>query len=48
MQPETLPGRKVKIESEEIDAFFRVDKVVFAGDTWAPDWYSDLELSPVT
>lgn len=48
MQPETLPGRKVKIESEEIDAFFRIDKVVFSGDTWASDWYSDLEMSPVT
>ncbi len=48
MQPETLPGRKVKIESDEINAFFRIDKVVFSGDTWASDWYSDLEVSPVT
>lgn len=47
MQPDALPGRKVQIQSEEIDAFFRIDKVIFSGDTWGDDWYSDLELKPL-
>jgi hypothetical protein len=47
LQPGLLPGRGVKIEAREVDGFFRVDKVVFSGDTWGDDWYSDLELKPL-
>jgi len=47
LQPELSPGRRVKIESEEINSFFSVSKVVFSGDSWGADWYSDLELKPL-
>jgi hypothetical protein len=47
LQPDLLPGRKVQIQSREIDGFFRVEKAVFTGDTWGSDWYSDIEAKPL-
>ena len=47
LQPDLLPGRRVRIQSREIDGFFRVEKVTFSGDTWARDWYSDIEAKPL-
>ena len=56
LQPGLQPGKRVLIQAgprdasgvPEIDGFFRVDKVIFSGDTWGGDWYSDIEASPVT
>jgi hypothetical protein len=47
LQPDLLPGRRVKIESLKIDGFYRIEKVVFTGDTWGGDWYSDIEAKPL-
>ena len=33
------PGRKVKIQSREVDGFFKILKSKFAGDTHAPAWF---------
>jgi len=51
LQPEILPGKKVKIESigaESISGFYRVEKTVFVGDTWGSDWFVDIEGKPVS
>ena len=56
LQPELLPGKRVQIQAgpqdaagvSDLDAFFRVEKTTFLGDTWGSDWYADIEASPVT
>lgn len=49
LQPELLPGRKVKIESknQDVNGFFRAEKCTFIGDTWGKDWYVDIEGKPL-
>lgn len=47
LQPQILPGLRVKIQSAEIDGFFRVERAVYAGDTWGQDWYTDIEAKPL-
>jgi hypothetical protein len=47
LQPGLIPGRRVRIESEAVTGFYRVDRVVFSGDTWGTDWYSDIEGKPL-
>jgi len=47
LQPDLVPGRKVQIQSAEIDGFFRVEKVMFTGDSRGGDWYSDIEVKPI-
>ena len=49
-----FPARKVEIIARrtgeagfEINGFFRVGRVVHSGDTWGPDWYSDIEAVPL-
>ncbi len=46
--PDLTPNNRVKVESEEINGFFKVEKTTYTGDTWGNDWYADLELIPVT
>ena len=56
LQPELLPGKRIQVQAgarnaagvPEIDAFFRIEKSLFLGDTWGSDWYSDLEAKPIT
>jgi hypothetical protein len=43
LQPELVPGRRIKLESETKECIARVDKVTHTGDTHGPAWYSDLE-----
>ena len=47
LQPDLVPGRKVRIESEEVTGFIRVDRSVFTGDTWGQDWYTEIEGKPL-
>lgn len=49
LQPDLLPGRKLKIESKnkKVNGFFRAEKCVFIGDTWGSDWYVDVEGKPL-
>jgi hypothetical protein len=44
--PQLTPGRVVRLESEQIEGFYRVEKVAYQGDTHGQDWYADLELKP--
>ena len=45
--PQLSPGRRVKLEAAAIQGNYRVEKVVYQGDTRGQDWYADLELKPV-
>ena len=47
LQPGLRPGRRVLLQSESFDGFFRVDEVLHKGDTHGQDWYSDLTLRGV-
>ena len=47
LQAGLYPGRKVEIISSGIDAFFKVRSAIHTGDTWGPDWYSDIEAAPL-
>lgn len=46
--PDIFPGRKVKLQSEEIQGFFRVEKAKYQGDTYGPEWYIDCEAKRLT
>jgi hypothetical protein len=46
LQPELWPGRQVDIESAFFeDGFFKVNKTTHFGDTFATDWYTDIEAT---
>lgn len=47
LQPDLIPGRRVRIESEQVTGFFKVMRSTFIGDTWGQDWYSDIEGKPL-
>jgi len=47
VQPNLLPGYRVKIESAQVNGFYRIDRVEFSGDTWGTDWYADLDCKPL-
>lgn len=44
--PSLLPGRLVEIRAEVLSGTYRVDRVVFTGDSRGNEWYAGLELSP--
>lgn len=41
--PGLLPGRRVRLESAEIEGDYRVEKVTHSGDTWGTEYYSRVE-----
>jgi hypothetical protein len=43
LQPDLLPGRQVRFETEHVTGFYVVDSSVFSGDTAGQDWYVDIE-----
>ena len=45
--PGLTPGRRVQVQSREVDGFFRVERTVYTGDTRGQDWYADLEVKPL-
>lgn len=45
--PSLTPGRRVQVQSREVDGFFRINRTVFSGDTRGGDWYADLEVKPL-
>lgn len=47
LQPDLIPGRKVQIQSREINGFFRVEKATFIGDSFGGDWYTEIEAKPL-
>jgi hypothetical protein len=47
LRPQIAPGTRVKMESKEINGFFRVIKVAHTGDFRDNDWYTEIEANPV-
>ena len=50
LQPLLQPFYRVKVESDVVDGFFRIEKSTFVGDSWGADsgsWYVDLECKPL-
>jgi hypothetical protein len=48
IQPGLEPGRKVRVESALVQGDFEIRKAVVTGDTRGNDWYSELELRPIS
>lgn len=44
LQPASQPGDYVKLKSEGIDGFFKVEKLVHSGDTHGGDWATEYSL----
>lgn len=47
MIPDIFPGRKVRIEAEDIRGNFRVEKAKYTGATSGPEWYITGEARPL-
>jgi hypothetical protein len=51
LQPGLVPGRSIVLNSvagsNPASGTFRIERVLYAGDTWGQDWYADLELRAV-
>lgn len=41
------PARKVRLESEHVSGFFRVDAAVYNGDSHGDEWSAELECRPL-
>lgn len=46
LQPGLRPGRRVQVQSRDVNGIFRIEQVTHSGDTAGGDWYSDLECYP--
>jgi hypothetical protein len=46
--PSLLPGGTIKLESERINGYFRIEKIEMSGDTEKDDWYAEIEAQPLT
>lgn len=47
LQPDIRPGRRVKVESKEVNGFFVCRKVTHDGDTRTGPWHSKGEATPL-
>ncbi len=47
LQPSLRPGRQVKVESAQLNGFYRAEKVTHTGDTHGQPWYSEIEGRPL-
>lgn len=47
MQPRILPGRRVRVQSEEISGDYKVVTCMHQGDYRGATWYTTMELKPV-
>lgn len=43
-----LPSTVVKLESDNINGFYRIDSVRFNGDTRGNDWYAECQCSEMS
>lgn len=44
LQPSSQPGDYIKLKSEGIDGFFKVEKLVHSGDNLGGDWFTEYSL----
>jgi hypothetical protein len=47
LSPGLDPGLVIRLESRDLQGFYRVDSARYAGDTESQPWYATLELRPV-
>ncbi len=47
LQGTIRPGRRIRIESLEVDGTFKIERVSHVGDSWGTDWYTELEAKPL-
>jgi hypothetical protein len=47
LQGDLRPGRRVIIVSEMVNGTFKIERAVHFGDTWGPDWYTQIEAKPI-
>lgn len=45
--PDLIPGRKLKVEAENISGVFRVKRAKYIGDTHGNDWFVEIEADRV-
>lgn len=43
LNPDIVPGKKIKVESESISAFFKVTEVTHRGDFRGSDWFTQVK-----
>lgn len=48
LQPIIKPGIAIQVKSEGTNGFFRAESVVHTGDTGGGDWYTEVELEPIS
>jgi hypothetical protein len=41
------PGRKIKVESQNVTGVYRCHTITYAGQTAGNDWYCDIEAEPI-
>lgn len=41
--PRISPGKRLQIQSAQVDGVFRIERCVYSGDTSGPGWYIDVE-----
>jgi hypothetical protein len=46
LQPGLNPGRRVQVIAQGINGIFRIQQVVYSGDTHGGDWLAELECLP--
>jgi len=48
LQASIKPGRKLQLQSEILQGLYRIDEVVYKGDTHSADWYAEAICRAVT
>ncbi len=44
IRPGLEPARQVQLQAAAVEGLFRVERVVYSGDTHGTDWYAELDL----
>ena len=43
IQTDLIPGRKIEVQSKQVNGFYKIEKTETHGDTWGREWYIDME-----
>lgn len=47
LEPDVLPGGKIKIESKSVNGLFKVERCTHDGDLYGPEWITSIEAKSV-
>lgn len=45
--PQLTPGKKVKLETEQYNGLFKIERAVYTGSTFGNEWYIDMDGTPL-